>query len=243
MDKKPGVMPIGIREVVRRIIGKAVLCILKQEIQSAAGTDQLCSEQPGGVEAAIHALKNIFDDPSTEAVLLVDANNAFNSLNGEAALHNVAQLCPALSTILKNTDGFSLNLFVGGTILKSTEGTTQGDPMATAMYAIGILPLIRHLREAQSEQVWFADDSSPADKLMRVKKWWDILTTIGPSYGYFPNAIRILVKEGHISEAQSLFNGSNVNVTTEGRRLLGAAIGSKSFVTDFISKRVSNFSK
>ena len=80
---------------------------------------------------------------------------------------------------------------------------------------------------------------------MRIKKWWDILTTIGPSYGYFPNAIKswILVKEGHISEAQSLFDGSNVNVTTEGRRLLGAAIGSKSFVTDFISKRVSNFSK
>ena len=41
----------------------------------------------------------------------------------------------------------------------------------------------------------------------------------------------------------SLFDGSNVNVTTEGRRLIGAAIGSKSFVTDFISKGVSNFSK
>ena len=186
-------------------------------------------------------MKKIFDEPSTEAVVLVDANNAFNSLNREAALHNVAQLCPPLSTILKNTYGFSSNLFVGRTALKSTEGTTQGDPLATAMYAIGILTL----REAQSKQVWFADDSSSAGKLVRIKKWWDILTTIGPSYGYFTNAIKawILVKEGHISEAQSLFDGSNVNVTTEGRRLLGAAIGSKPFVTDFISKRVSNFSK
>ena len=120
----------------------------------------------------------------------MDANNTFNSHNREAALHNVAQLCPPLSTILKNTYGFSSNLFVDGTTLKSTEGTTQGDPLATAMYAIGILPLIRHLREAQSKQVWFADDSSSAGKLMRIKKWWDILTTIGPSYSCFPNAIK-----------------------------------------------------
>ena len=37
-----------------------------------------------------------------EAVLLIDANNAFNSLNREAALHNIQILCPSFATILIN---------------------------------------------------------------------------------------------------------------------------------------------
>ena len=37
-----------------------------------------------------------FREESTEAVLLVDACNAVNSLNSKVALHNISFLCPAL---------------------------------------------------------------------------------------------------------------------------------------------------
>jgi len=46
----------------------------------------------------------------------------------------------SLATILTNTYRKHPELFIDGETLFSCEGTTQGDPLAMAMYAIGILP-------------------------------------------------------------------------------------------------------
>ena len=81
LDKNPGVQPIGIAETSRRIIAKAVLQVVKQDILDAAGCLQLCAGQRAGCEAAVHAMREIFADQDTEGVLLVDASNAFNSLS------------------------------------------------------------------------------------------------------------------------------------------------------------------
>ena len=57
LDKCPGVRPIGIGEVVRRIIAKAVLSIVKLYILEAAGPLQFCAGQDAGCEAAVHAMR------------------------------------------------------------------------------------------------------------------------------------------------------------------------------------------
>ena len=49
LDKNPGLRPIGIGEVLRRIIGKAVTSVLKTEMRDAAGGLQLCVGHEGGV--------------------------------------------------------------------------------------------------------------------------------------------------------------------------------------------------
>ena len=103
LNKCPGVHPIGVGEVVRRIIAKAVLSIVKLDVLDAAGSLQLCVGQDAGSEAAVHAMRAIFCDDSTEAVLLVDASNTFNCLNRQVALHNIQTLCPPLANILINT--------------------------------------------------------------------------------------------------------------------------------------------
>ena len=78
LDKNPGVCPIGVGEVLRRIVGKAVMRVARQDLQYAAGSSQLCAGQIGGCEAAVHAMKQVFALPSVDGVLLVDATNAFN---------------------------------------------------------------------------------------------------------------------------------------------------------------------
>jgi len=46
-----------------------------------------------------------FCDDRMEAAILVEASNAFNFVNQQAALHNISILCPALSVMLHNTYG------------------------------------------------------------------------------------------------------------------------------------------
>ena len=94
LDKGEGaVRPIGVGEVIRRICGKCVMMVAKKDVVEASGSLQLCAGQKSGSEAAIHAMHAIFKADDTDAVLLIDASNAFNALNRAAALHNIRVLC------------------------------------------------------------------------------------------------------------------------------------------------------
>ena len=241
LDKCPGVCRIGVGEVVSRILGKAILRIIGQDIQEVAGPLQLCAGQDSGCEAVVHALRQLFESPDCEAVLLVDASNAFNSLNRQNALRNILHLhvCPTLSTILIISYRSDTPLFIDGEALMSSEGTTQGDPLAMAMYAIGILPLIRTLHSETITQAWFADDAGVSGKLIDLHSWWNNLKTHGPMFGYFPNAQKcwLVIKKDLRDDASMIFKGTGINITNEGRRYLGGAIGSNDFICKYIQEK------
>ena len=127
LDKGEGaVRPIGVGEVLRRIMGKCVTKVTKPDVIDASGSLQVCAGHKSGSEAAIHAMRELFEHDNSDAVLLIDASNAFNSLNRAAALHNIRVLCPSIATYAINTDREPARLFiVGGQELRSSEGTTH----------------------------------------------------------------------------------------------------------------------
>ena len=237
LDKFPGVRPIGICETARRIISKAVLSVAKVDLQEAAGSLQLCAGQIAGIEAAVHAMKEAF---------LNDDNDAFNSLNREAALHNIQHLCPVLSTILINFYREATELFVDGIVLHSEEGTTQGpgDPLAMPMYALATIPLINQLSDPSNIiQFWSADYASAAGGLASIRIWWDKLSSMGPAFGYFPNASKtwLITKDALLDEAKEMFIDTEVRITSQGRPHLGAPLGSQEFVKHFIAEKVNQW--
>ena len=118
LDKCPGVRPIGIGETLRRIVGKAVSITLRADIQEAVGPIQLCASFEGGCEAAVHAMHQLFSMPHCDAVIQVDATNAFNSLNRQVALRNVLHLCPSLAKIVINSYRQEINLFIDGETIR-----------------------------------------------------------------------------------------------------------------------------
>ena len=250
----PGVRPIGIGEVLRRIIGKSVVYLLKSDIQKAAGCLQMCTGLRSGIEAAVHMTHKVWHDDTTEAMLLVDANNAFNRLNRQVALHNIKQLCPPFHTFLYNCYQVPTDLTLNNTSehssLSSEEGCTQGDTAAMAFYSVGIKPLVDHLDDTiKSEcckQSWYADDSSASGKLTSIKKWWDMLNVQGPKYGYFPNPCKtvLLLKDpDNVLQAEALFSNSGVQIKIDGHRYLGAAIGKASFVEEYVKEKVTKWIK
>ena len=100
MNKRPskhgtqGVRPIGIGETFRRIFGKSVMTVFKSHIQAAGGCLQTCTGIRSGIEQAIHAATDAWQMSSTEAIVQVDADNAFDRLNRKVSQHNIQQVCP-----------------------------------------------------------------------------------------------------------------------------------------------------
>jgi len=94
LDKVPGVRPIRIGDVSRRIIAIAILHVICTDIQLAASALQACASHDARAEATIYAMRDIFADNNTD-VLLVDASNAFNQVNRQCALHNISILYPS----------------------------------------------------------------------------------------------------------------------------------------------------
>ena len=71
-----------------------------------------------------------------DAVLLINAENKFNSINRKVTLHNVEFIFTIIATYIINWYGTPSRLFiVGGGEILSSEGTTQGDPTAMEAYA------------------------------------------------------------------------------------------------------------
>ena len=244
MDKCPGVRPIGIGETVRRIINKAIATTVTEDIQEAAGPLQVCAGHISGCEAAVHTMHQVYESPEIEAAILIDASNAFNSLNREAALRNIQELCPPLSRIIINTYREDPQLFIDGSTLYSKEGTTQGDPLAMARYAIAITPLIQLLEGQGIKQVWYADDAAAGGSLKALREWWDHTLELGPAFGYYPNAVKTwIVKEHHLDEAKDKFKDSGISITTEGKRHLGAAIGTSQFISVYVEHKVCEWVK
>ena len=58
--------------------------LLRKDILKARGSLQLCAGQDVGCEAAIHAIYDMLNEDDTEAVLMIDAWNDFNSINKES---------------------------------------------------------------------------------------------------------------------------------------------------------------
>ena len=252
LDKAPGeaelqVRPIGVSEVMRRIVGKTISWSLSTEIQTAAGPLQVSAGLKAGAEAAIHSMRETFELEATDAVILVDAENAFNRLNRFVALHNMQFICPPLATVLINTYRTPGRLLItsGGEIF-SAEGTTQGDTLAMAFYGLGTRPILTRLKQSVPSvlQVWFADDATGAGKLGVLRQWWEEIQTEGIRFGYHvkPKKSWLILKDpARFDECSKIFESSPINITIAGKRHLGAAIGTTQFKDDYISEKVQRW--
>ena len=192
LDKNPGLRPIGIGEVLRRIMGKAVMIVLKPDVLEATGYEQLCAGIEAGCEAGVHTVKDLFDLEDTHGFIQVDASNAFNTINRSVLLRNVEIICPEVSLYMSNLYALRARLFItGGEEIRSNEGTTQGDPTAMSMYALAIMPLletiVHDLDATDLKQVAFADDLTGVGNLKSLKVWWDAILKYGPYIGYTVN--------------------------------------------------------
>ena len=111
-----------------------------------------------------------------------------------------------------------------------------------AMYGLATIPLIRKLNGI-CKQIWYVDDSAACGSIDQLRIWWNQLSAEGPAFGYFVNASKtwLVTKDNHLENATNIFAGSGVNITSDGRPYLGAAIGSEKFVEEYVKSKVESW--
>ena len=123
LDKKPGVRPVGIGGIFRRVLAKAVIMACGHQATSACGTSNLSVGLKAGIEGAAHTMHRAYrqpppppvatsppTDPPSETgdspppdpptaddtlMLLVDAKNAFNKIGRAGLLWTARYRWPA----------------------------------------------------------------------------------------------------------------------------------------------------
>ena len=236
-----GIRPIEIGDVIRRAAAKCVLLVAGASATSECGADQLCAGLKAGVEGGVHAVFQAWaetDADEKNGFLVIDAENAFNSMSRVNMLWTVRHLWPAGARFAFNCYSFySLLICRNSTgeplTMWSKEGQIQGDPLSMFLYGIGILPLIRKLKQLHVDciQPWFADDAAALGEWYRLVLLYEDLLLYGKGYGYFPNPVKckVVVHPGHEALAHEFFNvhrSLGFEICT-GTRYLGGWIGTE----------------
>ena len=131
LDKQPGVRPVGIGSIFRRLMAKCVIKAIGRQATTVCGSLNLCAGLPAGIEGAVHAVREHsnppptgeeaplpppppaeddapprpaepMEDASPTGTLLVDARNGFNELGRKAMLWTVRQRWPNGATFAFN---------------------------------------------------------------------------------------------------------------------------------------------
>ena len=96
------------------------------------------------------------------------------------------------------------------------------------VYGIGVLPLIRELRNAHPRvtQPWYVDYAGAGGMFQQILEQFRDLQARGPARGYYPEPTKIIlvVAPGNIALAEEHFRGLDIRVVT-GHRYLGWYIG------------------
>ena len=212
------------------------------DIEDLCGTDQLCGGIRSGIEGAVHAMNDLFtqhqDSVPGWGVLLLDASNAFNSRLCFGMLVFCGLAVPAFFLIpIEVGQSFMFVVLLSSYI---AERELHRVIHYQCFYAIGILPLIRLLREPSKwTQVWYADDAFACGELSHIREWFDLLLHHGPLYGYYPNPSKccVAVDSSCYDCAVQIFSPIGIQVVTS-HRFLGGFLGDTSARDEFVSCKV-----
>ena len=68
---------------------------------------------------------------------------------------------------------------------------------------------------------------------------------MGPKFGYFPEGSKswIIVRENAKECAQTIFDNTEIKITTDGQRHLGAVIGTANFKQNYMKEKINQWIK
>ena len=117
------------------------------------------------------------------------------------------------------------------------------------VYAIATIPLILHTvstiegNSMNTKTAGYADDIFGGGTIEGLKCMWDSIEKWGPEYGYFQQASKswLIVKPQYVVKARKIFENTGVQITIEGKKHLGAVIGSAEYREEFVNEKITTW--
>ena len=105
-----------------------------------------------------------------------------------------------------------------------------------SLCATGLQPLITRLNPSSlTKKIWYANDAADAGPLRELR---NVLNGMEPSFGYYPNAKKWETKQGKEGAARELFRDTAINISAQGQKHLGAVLGSKTYLEEYVNGKV-----
>jgi hypothetical protein len=146
--KQGGIRPICCGDPLRRLVSKCFCLGGREEIAEVFKNSNFGVGVPGGVEIVAHSLRDILDNPPSPglALLKIDFTNAFNLVDRNTFLSAVDVELPGLSPWARwcySTP--SALVYNTNTILTSSCGVHQGDPLGPLLFSLALSPFVAHI--------------------------------------------------------------------------------------------------
>ena len=154
--------------------------------QARYGNRQIGVGTERGAELASHVFRCLIESPQPKenVILKYDFENALNSINRQFMLEKIFEIHPEVYKYSHSAYSQPSFLFYGDSVIKSCEGTQQGDPDSPALFSDSIQDLIDSLESKIN--LWYLDDGNYGNlsddyrtvlkalkKLLKRKERWD----------------------------------------------------------------------
>ena len=190
--KNGGLRPIAVGEVLRRLTSKSLSTVARHTIFSSLSPLPLRVCVRGGCEAIIHSASQLMSSspPDQRWFLLLDFQNAFNSINREFMFEEIRRCIPSLSAWMEACYSSQPLLHLGLDTIRSSCGVQQGDPLGPLAFALTLHPVVEGIKvevPGLALNAWFLDDGTLAGSPGDLAAALHIIESDGPSVGLYLN--------------------------------------------------------